>query len=122
MKKDIITEEDIKHLVDSFYAKVNKDDLLSPVFNDEAKIDWDHHMPKMYKFWGSMLIGTANYQGQPFPPHMKLSITPQHFSRWIELFVGTVNELYEGKTAELAIYKANNIATVFQYKLGLIKE
>lgn len=122
MKTDIITEEHVKLLVDSFYAKVNKDELLSPIFNDEAGIDWDHHLPKMYMFWGTQLIGTANYQGQPFPPHMKLSITPTHFTRWQKLFVGTVNDLFEGEIADLAIYKATNIASVFQYKLGLIKE
>jgi len=121
MKTDIVTTEDIKLLVDSFYDKVNKDPLLSPVFNDEARVEWEKHLPKMYAFWGTQLIGTQNYEGRPFPPHMELKITPLHFERWIKLFVENVGEHFEGTTADLAIYKAKNIAAVFQYKLGLIK-
>lgn len=122
VKKDIQTEEDIQLLVDRFYDKVNKDELLSPVFNGEAQINWEEHLPKMYLFWGTQLIGTANYKGQPFPPHMKLTIGPKHFSRWQKLFIETVEQYFEGTTADLAIYKAKNIASIFQYKLGLIKE
>lgn len=122
MKKDIQTKEDIKLLVDSFYGKVNSDELLSPVFNIEAGTDWEHHMPKMYQFWGTQLIGTMDYQGFPFPPHTKVALTTTHFKRWLKLFFETVDEHFEGATAELAKYKATNIANVFQYRLGLIKE
>jgi hemoglobin len=121
MKTDIRSESDIKLLVDTFYSKVNGDKLLSPIFNDKAKVHWDAHLPTMYKFWGTQLIGTMDYKGQPFPPHMKFDLQSGHFQRWIELFTGTVNELFEGPTADLAIYKAQNIAQIFQYKLGIIK-
>lgn len=107
-------------MVDSFYDKVNKDELLSPVFNEEAKINWQDHLPKMYAFWGTQLIGTQDYSGRPFPPHMELKITPLHFQRWVKLFIENIHEHFEGPVAELSVYKANNIATVFQYKLGLI--
>ena len=120
MKHDIKTEEDIKLLVDSFYDKVNKDELLSKVFNEEAGIHWEEHLPKMYKFWGTQLIGTMDYSGRPFPPHMKLTIDATHFTRWLELFTQTVEENFLGITAEMAKQKARNIANVFQYKLGLI--
>ena len=119
MNNDIVSEQDIISLVDSFYNKVNKDPLLSPVFNEEAEVDWNEHLPKMYKFWGTQLLGTMDYKGQPFPPHMTLKITTDHFIQWQKLFIETVNELFEGPTAELAIYKAKNIATIFQFKLGL---
>lgn len=122
MKKEIRTEEDIKMLVDTFYGKVNKDELLSPVFNNEAQVDWEEHLPKMYKFWGTQLIGSANYFGRPFPPHAALHIGQQHFQRWLQLFTETVDELFTGMSAHMAKQKARNIAVVFQYKLGLIKE
>jgi hemoglobin len=122
MKTDILTKEDIKLMVDSFYDKVNKDELLSPVFNIEADVNWPEHLPKMYAFWGTQLIGTQDYTGRPFPPHMELKITPAHFERWLKLFIENINENFEGVTADLAIYKAKNIAAVFQYKLGLIKD
>jgi hemoglobin len=122
MKKEIKTEEDIKALVDSFYSKVSEDKLLGPVFNEEAGVDWDKHLPQMYKFWGTQLIGTANYSGQPFPPHMRLKITKNHFERWVELFKSTIDEHFQGLTAEMAKQKANNIANVFQWKLGIFEE
>jgi len=122
MKRDITKIEDIKLLVDSFYDKVNADELLAPLFNIEAATDWERHMPKMYQFWGTQLIGTMDYRGRPFPPNTKLDISPTHFKRWLKLFFETVDEYFEGATAELAKYKATKIANVFQYRLGFIKE
>lgn len=121
MKKEIVTADDIQELVNKFYDKVNKDELLSPVFNKEAGIDWEEHLPKMYKFWGTQLIGTGDYVGRPFPPHTKLTIGAQHFARWLKLFIETVDENFTGITAETAKTKANNIALMFQYKLGLVE-
>jgi hemoglobin len=121
MKTEIKTEKDIKTLVDKFYEKVNKDELLSKIFNEEAKINWEEHLPKMYRFWGTQLIGSMNYAGQPFSPHMMLPINVTHFERWLKLFTETVDENFTGITAEIAKQKAKNIAGVFQYKLGLIK-
>jgi hemoglobin len=120
MRTDIKTPEDVRLLVDTFYERVNADALLSPVFNETAGVNWSTHLPKMYQFWGTQLIGTMDYKGQPFPPHMILALTEDHFNRWIELFTGTVSDLFEGETANLAIYKALNIAKIFQYKLGII--
>ena len=120
MKEEIKTTEQVKQLVDKFYEKVNADNLLSPVFNQEAKVNWEGHLPKMYKFWGSILLGTADYNGRPFPPHETLQIDAKHFERWLQLFMETVNENFEGEIAETAKERAKNIATIFQHKLGLL--
>jgi len=32
---DIETAQDVKRLVDAFYAKVNCDELLAPIFNED---------------------------------------------------------------------------------------
>jgi hemoglobin len=119
MKSEIKTTKEIKELVDKFYEKVNDDNLLSPVFNSEAKVNWEEHLPKMYKFWGTQLIGAGNYTGRPFPPHAELHIGKEHFDRWLRLFLETINENFTGEVAEVAKLKANNIAAIFQYKLGL---
>src|SRR5690606_13278699 len=115
-------EEDIKKLVDGFYEKVNKDELLSPVFNDFARVDWPHHLPKMYGFWNFMVLGIPGYKGQPFPVHARLPVTAEHFGRWLDLFIKNTDEHFAGKNAELAKEKAGNIARVFQYKLGLLTQ
>ncbi|WP_242929430.1 group III truncated hemoglobin [Pontibacter vulgaris] len=120
MKKALENEADIKLLVDTFYDKVNADELLSPIFNDFAQIDWDHHLPVMYTFWSTVLFGSMAYKGQPFPKHMRLPIDPGHFARWIELFTATVDELFEGESATEAKQKATSIAQIFQLRMGLL--
>jgi len=120
MKQEIKSEEQVKLLVDTFYGKVNNDELLSPVFNTEARVNWKAHLPKMYAFWSTQLIGSGSYSGRPFPPHMELTIGAAHFERWLKLFLETVDELFAGEVAAVAKQKATSIAAIFQYKLGLL--
>lgn len=120
MRRDLQTEEDIKLLVDTFYDAVNKDELLSPVFNTTAQVDWERHLPVMYKFWSTVLLGSMAYKGQPFPKHLNLPINRAHFARWVALFTGTVDKLFAGDKATEAKQKANSIAQVFQMKMGML--
>lgn len=59
--KDITSEADIKLMVDSFYQKVNEDDLLGPVFNDIAQVNWENHLPRMYSFWESLIFHAIDH-------------------------------------------------------------
>ncbi len=118
---DITTEEDIKKLVDSFYEKVNQDTLLSPIFNDFAKVNWEKHLPIMYRFWSSILLGTASYEGQPFPKHAFLPVDPTHFAQWLHLFFETISENFRGPVAEEAKLRAANIARIFSNKIQIIQ-
>lgn len=119
IKRDITTEEDIKLLVDTFYASLNQHPLLAPIFNDFAKVDWPSHLPVMYSFWGSLLLDNVVYTGRPFPKHARLPIKQEHFTAWLNLFIKTVDDLFEGNKAEEAKQKAMNIARVFQMRMGL---
>ncbi|MBC3540454.1 group III truncated hemoglobin [Rufibacter sediminis] len=118
-KAELQTEEDIKRLVDTFYDHVNQDELLGPVFNEFARVDWEHHLPKMYAFWSTVLFGSMAYKGQPFPKHLAMPIDRAHFTRWIALFTQTVDELFAGSMANQAKQKAASIANIFQMKMGL---
>src|ERR1044071_9100234 len=89
---DIETAQDVKKVVDAFYAKVNCDELLAPIFNEIAKVDWAAHLPTMYRFWDSLLFGSGNYQGAPFQKHAVLPVQQAHFERWLSLFADTVDE------------------------------
>lgn len=114
---DIQTEADIQTLVDRFYDKVNQDELLGPIFNEVAAVHWEAHLPTMYDFWSSILLGTARYKGRPFPKHMTLPVSKPHFQRWLQLFYQTVAENFAGSKAEEAKVKALNIATMFEYRM-----
>jgi hemoglobin len=114
---DLQTEADIVRLVDTFYGHVNEDPLLRPVFNDVAQVDWAHHLPNMYDFWSSVLLGTMRYKGRPFPKHLPLPISGPHFQRWLALFNASVDELFQGEKAAEAKTKALNIATMFEHRM-----
>ena len=116
-RPDIQTEADVKLLVDTFYLKVNQDDMLAPVFNGFAGVDWSRHLPIMYDFWSGILLGTSRYRGRPFPKHMPLPIDVTHFQRWLALFNATVDELFAGPKANEAKMRALNIASVFEFRL-----
>lgn len=120
-RTDIATEQDIKVLVDSFYQKVNVDELLSPIFNDLAQVNWEAHLPTMYKFWGSLLLRNNTYQGQPWPKHAVLPVNTAHFSRWLELFKQTVDEHFAGPKAVEIKNIAASIADTFQNRMQLAR-
>ncbi len=118
MKTDITTRDHIMTLVDNFYEKVRGDELLAPVF---SHVDWPHHLPIMYNFWSSMLLGDQTYRGNPLQKHLPLPIEPQHFNRWLKLFRETVEENFSGAHAEEIVMRAESIAGIFQMRMGLIK-
>ncbi len=115
---DINSREAVEKLVNEFYNKVQMDEVLAPLF---AHLNWPHHLPVMYNFWSSILLGDQTYEGNPFQKHVSLPVVSLHFERWLKLFHQTIRENFAGPKAEEAITRAQNIATLFQHKLGLIK-
>lgn len=121
MKTDIQNRKDIELLVDTFYDKIQKDSVIGYFFNEVAKTDWNHHLPKMYDFWEVILFGTGNFKGNPMFIHKQLNVqsamTEAHFQHWLAVFRGTVDELFEGKNAENIKMSATNIARTMSYKV-----
>lgn len=118
MKKEFQYLEDIRLLVDNFYAKVRSDNLLSPIFNGVIKDRWPEHLEKMYTFWQTVLLGEHTYYGNPFMPHADLPVEKQHFDRWIELFYQTLEEQFEGEKADEAKWRAAKMTEMFQHKIA----
>lgn len=118
---DIQTLEDIKLLVDSFYAKVQKDDLIGPIFNEKIGNQWTAHLERMYRFWQTILLEEHTYSGSPFPPHKHLPVEKEHFNRWMAIFTETIDNLFEGKLAEEAKLRAKNMAEMFFYKIDYFR-
>lgn len=119
--KKLETREDIELLVNKFYDKVGQDETIGFFFNDIAKVNWGEHLPKMYKFWETLLFGQVSYKGNPmvahFPINEKLPMEKFHFEHWLKLWTETVEENFAGETADLAIYKASNIANLMAFKM-----
>jgi hemoglobin len=119
--KEIITLEDIKKLVDTFYEKVREDELIGRIFNERIQNRWPQHLEKMYTFWQTVLLGEHTYFGSPFPPHANLPISHKHFERWMQLFNQTLDELFTGEKAEEAKWRAAKMAEIFESKIEYYK-
>ncbi len=122
MVKAIEDKKDIKLLVDTFYEKVLRDKRISYFFTDVVQLDFEKHMPKMYDFWETTLFHSAGYKGNPMKVHKSLHerspLEQKHFDVWLSLFKETVDELFQGETAELAKQRAQSIAMVMQLKVS----
>lgn len=116
MKTELANFEDIVLFVNSFYEKVQSDELIGPVF-DAAITDWQPHLEKMYQFWNAALFGVPGFKGNPFARHAPLSLQQQHFERWLLLFNQTIDTYFEGMMAEEVKKKANIMAIMFLSKI-----
>ncbi|HEY8660682.1 MAG TPA: group III truncated hemoglobin [Chitinophagaceae bacterium] len=119
--KEIISLDDIKKLVDTFYGKVRMDELIGPIFNERIQDRWPQHLEKMYTFWQTILLEERTYFGSPFPPHANLPISHNHFKRWMELFTQTIDEMFIGPIAEDAKWRAGKMAELFESKIEYFK-
>lgn len=121
-RKPILTLDDVKRLVDVFYEKVRKDELLAPIFDERIQDRWPQHLERMYSFWQTVLLGEHTYYGAPFVPHATLPVEHEHFAQWLTLFFGTVDEMFEGPKAEEAKWRANRMAEMFEHKIKAYRE
>nr|WP_315420344.1 group III truncated hemoglobin [uncultured Pedobacter sp.] len=122
MKKDIHNREDIILLVDTFYGIVQENNKIGPIFTEIAKVDWSHHLPKMYDFWESILFGKAIYKGNPMLVHFALNdkrlLQTAEFETWKTIFFNTVDDLFEGENAAMIKQKAQSIADLMHFKIN----
>lgn len=118
--RDIQNREDIKRFVDLFYESIQKDELLGPVFNEIAQVEWESHLELMYCFWDSVLFGAGSYKGNPLAAHLAVNENVQkvrgrgmrqhEFSHWLDLFRVTLDQLFLGPVVERAKRGANRMA------------
>jgi hemoglobin len=107
----VITEVQLRTLVERFYAKVRQDEVLGPVF-DAAVKDWPEHLDKLADFWSSVMLTTGRYKGNPMAAHIRQanSMTPAMFDRWLALWGETAGELLSFEQAAAVRLKAERIA------------
>lgn len=117
MKKDIVTSEDVKLLVDTFYERIGVDPTLGPIFHGVLKNDWQPHLDKMYGFWETILFDVHKYSGSPFPPHRNLPVDQLHFDTWLYLFKQTIEDLFIGPKADEALWRATKMGEMFLHKI-----
>lgn len=119
--RDIENRADCETLVRAFYGRALEDPVIGFLFTDVAKLDLEHHVPRVTNFWETMLLGARTYGGGAFRPHLELNLKVRlrggHFQRWLQLWRMSVNELFSGPRADLAIAHAERVADAFQRRL-----
>jgi hemoglobin len=106
-----ITEENIRRLVDAFYARVRVDPVLGPIFEHAIPGDWQPHLEKMYAFWSSVMLTSGRYKGNPVVKHMVIpGMTPDLFSHWLQLFDVACREQFDERIGAAFRGKAERIA------------
>ena len=108
-------------MVRRFYQDVAQDDLLGPVFNEVARVEWSEHLPKLTMFWCRALLGIEGYVGNPFRSHALINerspFTVEHFERWLQLFQDAVELGWVGPNVDRALELARNVARVHASQL-----
>ncbi|OYX22016.1 MAG: preprotein translocase subunit TatC [Rhodobacterales bacterium 32-66-9] len=123
MERLDLSEDGLATLVEAFYARVRADAELGPIF-DDAIDDWPEHLEKLAAFWSSIMLTSGRYKGQPVPAHMKHRdrITTALFSRWLNLWKSTTDDLMFPDAAKALQAKAERIAESLQlamfFRLG----
>ena len=78
-REEVCSEDEVKHLVHTFYAAARDDAMLGPVFAAEVK-DWDAHLATLVDFWSGLLRGTMRYHSKPLAQHAQMeNLTPCMF-------------------------------------------
>lgn len=117
MKNDITTLKDIQFLVDQFYAVVQKDPFLGPIFNARLAGRWEMHHRKLYRFWHTVLLRRPDYFGDPVPMHFDMNIDQRHFDEWLRIWTEIVDANFEGMIAERAKFRGKTMGKAFLAKI-----
>jgi len=119
---DLSSREDVNAVVKDFYYHVSCDDLLGPIFNTVAEVDWHHHIDLLTNYWCRVLLGENSYRGKILLTHQDLhslhALTKPAFDRWYELWCTTINDAHDGPTAEKAKSHARKIAKLLSRRLA----
>lgn len=116
--KEIKNRQNIALLVNTFYTKVRKDELLGPIFNSHIPEEsWPEHLDKLTDFWVTNLLGEVCFKGNPSQAHARVdknlnhSISQVHFGQWLKLWFNSIDSLYTGELADRAKNAARRMST-----------
>lgn len=119
--RDLDTRAEIHDLVIRFYREIVFDEVLAPVFEEVAEVDWRLHIPKLIDYWCRVLLGEPGYDGYILAAHRHVheleAFEPQLFDRWYTLFVETVDAEWAGPRADAAKDHAFRVANVLSRQL-----
>jgi hemoglobin len=121
---DLDTRAQIHNMVVAFYRELVMDELLGPIFEEVAEVDWSEHIPQLIDYWCRVLLGDRSYRGAILAVHRhvhdQLPFTTEHFDRWYNMFASSVDEHWSGPYANLAKAHAAKVAASLARQLPRI--
>lgn len=121
MKRDISSRADIEKFMTTFYERVIPNPVIGFIFTEVAHMNLQSHLPVIVDFWETILLDNPVYKKNAMEVHYDLNkktpLKKEYFDEWLSLFNTTLDEMYEGRVAELAKKRARSIATLMQYKM-----
>jgi hemoglobin len=118
---DLDRRSAIHDLVVHFYREIVFDDVLAPVFEEVAEVDWSVHIPNLIDYWCRVLLGQQGYSGVIVAAHRHVhdieAFRIEHFDRWYELWVRSIDANWSGPMAEEAKRHAERIAASLARRL-----
>ncbi|WP_203323750.1 group III truncated hemoglobin [Pseudoxanthomonas beigongshangi] len=114
----LCSEAEVVRLVETFYLRVRRDDLLGHFFEKRVR-DWAAHHSLLVAFWSSLLRGTRRFHGAPVGCHLGMAgLTEAMFLRWLALFRQTTadcgNEAMRHEADDAALRMANHFWQRYQ--------
>ncbi len=95
--RDLADRDDVYALLTAFYGQALVDDLLADAFTDIREKGLESHLPVMCDFWETMLLRAKLYQGSALIAHLHVHaehpLTHEHFTRWLTLWIDTVDAM-----------------------------
>ena len=126
MKSDIQDRSDIRKLVTAFYERLLKEEDFRHIFLEVMQVDILAHIDRLMDFWESTLFQAGKYKGDTVEAHLEVHhqhrLNAGHFSKWLEIFNETVNDLFEGRIATQAKQKASALATIIRLKIDKLEQ
>ena len=120
-RSDLDRRSAINARVVAFSREVVLDDLLDPVFEEVAELDWAIHIPRLIDYWCQILLH------EPHPPrpilaahaavHEIAPLRSEHFDRGYTLWVAVVDRQWDGPLAKKAKRHAELMAATLARRL-----
>lgn len=122
MKNDVTDRAGLERMLAHFYEKALADEVIGFFFTQVVPLDMAKHLPVITDFWESVVLGTRGYGKNVMAVHQHIhqlsAIRKEHLDRWVELFLQTIEEHFEGPNAILMAQRARSIATMMNLKLN----
>lgn len=121
-KPDLDSRGQIHDAVVAFYREVVFDDVLGPVFDEVADVDWAIHMPTLVSYWCRVLLGESTIGLPMLGTHARIHalepLTLEMFDRWYSLWASTIDERWAGPGADKAKGHASRVGATMARRVS----